>query len=78
METARRILTIEDDAAIRRGIVDALRFAGHEPHEAPRGDDGLALALDGSFDLVLLDLVLPGAMGWRFCDRCGSPIPRCR
>ncbi len=63
MQTARRILTIEDDAAIRRGIVDALRFAGYEPHEAQRGDDGLELGLHGSFDLILLDLVLPGLAG---------------
>ena len=31
MTTRQRILTIEDDPAIRRGIVDALRFAGYEP-----------------------------------------------
>lgn len=62
-ESARRILTIEDDAAIRRGIVDALRFAGYEPHEAQCGDDGLSLGLRGSFDLILLDLVLPGRDG---------------
>lgn len=62
-ETIRRILTIEDDAAIRRGIVDALRFAGYEPHEAQHGDEGLHLGLRGPFDLILLDLVLPGRNG---------------
>ncbi|MBS0265514.1 MAG: response regulator transcription factor [Planctomycetes bacterium] len=59
-----RTLVIEDDAAIRRGVVDALRAAGHEPSAAGRGDEGLAQALDGAFDLVLLDLVLPGNSGW--------------
>ena len=34
----KRILVIEDDAAIRRGVVDALRAAGHQPTEAARGD----------------------------------------
>lgn len=63
MDSPRRILTIEDDAAIRRGIVDALRFAGYQPHEANRGDDGLAMGLSGPFDLILLDLVLPGRDG---------------
>jgi DNA-binding response OmpR family regulator len=57
-------LVIEDDAAIRRGVVDALRAAGHIPTEAARGDDGLRSALNGEFDLVLLDLVLPGGSGW--------------
>jgi DNA-binding response OmpR family regulator len=59
-----RTLVIEDDAAIRRGVVDALRAAGHEPTAAARGDEGLEQALTGEFDLVLLDLVLPGNSGW--------------
>ncbi|HEY2250994.1 MAG TPA: response regulator transcription factor, partial [Planctomycetaceae bacterium] len=57
------ILIVEDDAAIRRGVVDALRFAGYEPVEAADGKAGLELALSRSYDLVLLDLVLPGRGG---------------
>lgn len=56
-------LVIEDDAAIRRGLVDALVFEGFETAEAPRGDTGLERALSDEFDLVLLDLVLPGRDG---------------
>jgi len=59
----RQILTIEDDPAIRRGIVDALRFAGYEAIQADRGDTGLETALAREFDLLLLDLVLPGRDG---------------
>lgn len=59
----RRILVIEDDTAIRRGIVDALRFKGFEPLEAGNGKDGLRLAEGCDCDLVLLDLVLPGPGG---------------
>lgn len=55
---------IEDDSAIRRGVMDALRAAGHQPTEAARGDIGLQQALNGDFDLVLLDMVLPGLSGW--------------
>jgi DNA-binding response OmpR family regulator len=54
-----QILTVEDDAAIRRGIVDALRFAGYEPIEAADGQAGLETATTRQFDLLLLDLVLP-------------------
>ncbi len=54
-----QILTVEDDASIRRGIVDALRFAGYEPIEAADGDAGLEMATTRQFDLLLLDLVLP-------------------
>ena len=59
----RRILVIEDDSAIRRGIVDALRFKGYEPIEAGNGRDGMSLAEGCDCDLVLLYLVLPGPGG---------------
>jgi DNA-binding response OmpR family regulator len=58
-----RILAVEDDAAIRRGIVDALRFAGYEPLEAATGGQALRLATTMQYDLLLLDLVLPGGSG---------------
>jgi DNA-binding response OmpR family regulator len=58
-----RILTIEDDAAIRRGIVDALSFAGYDVIEAANGDDGSAAAISRAYDLLLLDMVLPGKTG---------------
>ncbi|MGH7146169.1 MAG: response regulator transcription factor [Planctomycetota bacterium] len=60
-ETA--ILVIEDDAAIRRGLVDVLTFHGFTAHEADHGDRGLELARSLACDLVLLDLVLPGKSG---------------
>jgi DNA-binding response OmpR family regulator len=59
----RQVLVIEDDAAIRRGVVDSLRFHGFEPLEAANGDDGLEMALGCECDLVLLDLILPGKLG---------------
>jgi DNA-binding response OmpR family regulator len=55
----RHILTVEDDHAIRRGIVDALRFAGYRVSEAANGPEGAELALRQDIDLLLLDLVLP-------------------
>ena len=59
----RTILVVEDDAAIRQGIVDAIAFAGYTPLEAPDGHKGLARAMDAECDLILLDLVLPGPDG---------------
>lgn len=59
----KRILVVEDDAAIRRGLVDALIFAGYAVVEASEGAAGLALALETACDLLLLDLVLPGRDG---------------
>ncbi len=61
---SKRILVIEDDSAIRRGIVDALQFAGYETLEAANGNDGMTHALRATFDLLLLDLILPGPSGF--------------
>ncbi len=57
------ILVVEDDPAVRQGIVDALQFAGYETVEAERGDEGLSKALHTACDLILLDLILPGGDG---------------
>lgn len=58
------VLVIEDDAAIRRGIVDALRFAGYKPLEATDGEAGLSDAIGADIDLVLLDILLPKKDGF--------------
>ncbi|MBI3466896.1 MAG: response regulator transcription factor [Planctomycetes bacterium] len=58
-----RVLVVEDDAAIRQGVVDALAFEGYETLEAARGDEALELAAEAEYDLLLLDLVLPGCRG---------------
>jgi DNA-binding response OmpR family regulator len=60
---SKTILTVEDDAAIRRGIVDALTFVGYRVLQAGHGDLGLEMAVRQSYDLLLLDLVLPGKSG---------------
>jgi DNA-binding response OmpR family regulator len=62
--TQQQILTVEDDSAIRRGIVDALRFAGYRTLEAADGDMGMEMATKCDFDLLLLDLVLPKRDGF--------------
>jgi DNA-binding response OmpR family regulator len=59
----RRVLVIEDDPAIRRGIVDSLRFAGFEAHQAGDGNAGMSAALSLDVELILLDLILPGPLG---------------
>ena len=58
------VLVIEDDSPIRRGVVDALRFTGYEVLEAGEGATGMDLALSATFDLLLLDLVLPNHSGF--------------
>jgi DNA-binding response OmpR family regulator len=60
---SKTILTIEDDSAIRRGIVDALTYAGYKVHEASDGTAGVTMAIELAVDLVLLDLALPKTRG---------------
>ncbi|MDR2981542.1 MAG: response regulator transcription factor [Puniceicoccales bacterium] len=74
-----RILIVEDDSAIRRGMADALKFAGHEVVEAANGPDGLNAAITGEYDLMLLDVVLPGMTGFEILatlqnERPGTPV----
>ena len=59
----RTILVIEDDEAIRQGLVDALQFHGYATQFAGRGDDGLKLAMTVEADLMLLDLRKRGLTG---------------
>jgi DNA-binding response OmpR family regulator len=60
---ARRVLVVEDDSAIRQGIVDALQFCGYHVLEAKNGTLGLEMATKADCDLVLLDLIMPGRDG---------------
>ncbi len=62
--TRRTILIVEDDPAIRRGLVDAVEFAGHATLACGDGDDGLERARGAAVDLVILDVVLPGRSGF--------------
>jgi len=59
----KRILVVEDDAAIRMGVRDALAFSGYRVLEATDAQTGLDAAMDAGVDLVLLDIMLPGRDG---------------
>ncbi|HEY8506188.1 MAG TPA: response regulator transcription factor [Gemmataceae bacterium] len=57
--TKARIVVVEDEPAIRRGVADALRLSGYDVAEAGDGIAGRRAALGEGVDLVLLDLLLP-------------------
>jgi len=69
MAQKARLLIVEDEAAIRSGLVDVFVYHGYEVETAEHGDDGLRLALGGNFDLILLDVMLPGIDGFEICNR---------
>lgn len=64
MKLTPTILVIEDDSAIRRGLVDALAFAGYRTAECGDGARAVDVASETSPALVLLDVLLPGRSGF--------------
>src|SRR5471032_1245987 len=58
-----RVLTIEDDPLSANDIVAELEKSGFDVHCVDNGTDGLARALSGGYDLIMLDWMLPGLDG---------------
>ena len=75
-EPRRKILVIEDEPDIVRGLTDALEFEGFEVQSRGTGNDGLDAAMEWDPDLVLLDLMLPDDNGYRVCEalRARNPV----
>jgi two-component system response regulator RegX3 len=64
MSRKLRILIVEDEVAIRTGLIDVFVYHGYEVESAADGETGLKQALSGRFDLILLDVMLPGRNGF--------------
>jgi len=63
----KRILIIEDDATMRRGLKDNFEFAGYTVNTAADGETGLQEAMGRNADLILLDVMLPKINGFELC-----------
>ncbi|MBA2569127.1 MAG: response regulator transcription factor [Actinobacteria bacterium] len=72
-----RLLIVDDEPAIRDAVGYAFRTEGFEVETRADGDSGLQAALEGGFDLVILDLMLPGLAGTEVCRRLRArdPVP---
>jgi len=73
-----RILVIEDDASILRGLRDNLAAESHEVSAAADGAEGLRLSQEKAPDLIILDLMLPKLSGYEICRKLreqGSRVP---
>jgi DNA-binding response OmpR family regulator len=74
-----RVLVADDEPGVRRALERGLRAEGMEVFTAPDGPSALRAALTGSFDAVLLDIMLPGLSGYRVLERLraagvGTPV----
>lgn len=64
-----RVLVVDDEPGVRRALERGLRAEGMEVVTAADGPAGLRAALTGTFDVVLLDIMLPGLSGYRVLER---------
>ena len=67
MTSGARVLLIEDEPPLARGLSDAFRANGFDVTVAPDGERGLDAALRGDADLILLDVMLPKVNGYEIC-----------
>src|SRR6185295_16618558 len=65
--TAKRLLLIEDEPGLVRTLTDRLRSEGYEVQSASDGPTGLDRATRERWDVILLDVMLPGASGFDIC-----------
>ena len=70
-----RILVVEDEPAISEAVAYALREAGYEVDGVDDGNAAIAAARDQRYDLMVLDLVLPGSPGLDVCRTLGGERP---
>ena len=73
-----RILVVEDDLAILRGLSDNLKLESHEVVTATDGETAYRLVSEANPDLVILDVMLPRLGGYELCRRLrseGSTVP---
>lgn len=68
-DSAMRILVVEDETAIREGLCDVLVYHGYQVESAATGPEGYEKAASGRYDLVLLDVMLPGMDGYAICEK---------
>ncbi len=69
MDNNMKILVVEDETAIREGLCDVLVYHGYQVDSAAAGPEGYQKAASGQFDLVLLDVMLPGMDGYAICEK---------
>lgn len=71
-----KLLIVDDEASIRRALLATLRAMGFEVAEASTGEAGLELVRAAHYDVVLLDINMPGMGGIHACREMRRMLPR--
>lgn len=71
-----RILIVEDEESIALNIAEYLEPRGHILDFAINGTQGLAMALEQTYDVILLDIMLPKMDGYTVCEKIREASPR--
>jgi CheY-like chemotaxis protein len=69
------MLVVEDDLLARRALVGALQTAFKKPESVENGEAALAMALEKPFDVIFLDVVMPGMDGFEVCSKIRDTVP---
>ena len=67
-----RILIVEDEIRMRKGLQDNLEYEGYQVDFARDGEEGQKKILENVYDLILLDVMLPGKSGFDVCKEVRS------
>lgn len=71
------LLLVDDDELLRRSLAFNLEKAGYRVSTAANAEDALALTQRDTPELLILDISLPGWMGWKHCASIGN-LPMCQ
>ena len=66
---SKRIIIVDDEPNMRLGLIDNLEFEGYQVDFAENGREGLEKILNNSYDLILLDVMMPEMSGFDVCKK---------
>ena len=73
----KKVILIEDEVKLARFVELELRYEGYDVTVCHDGREGLQMVTDGNYDMILLDLMLPGMDGYQVCAEVYRNLSSC-